>query len=172
MQTWQRHREQLVGWFPRYVTTAGAPGSLEYHNHQRTLSWDQRYNVALTKGAIMHRRYLEAYTKTVPTDLLDLVAKGRNCEDILMQYVVSSQTADAPVFVWDMKCASLCCPLAVLLREAVAVVPCLWYPAVGGPHRGMAALYVRGGDEASAPCGRPGSATTPAVLVPLERRLC
>eukprot|EP00892_Ulva_mutabilis_P004946 jgi/Ulvmu1/2823/UM142_0021.1 len=101
--TWRHHREQLVGWFPRYVTTDGHRGSLDYHNHQKTLTWDQKYNVALTKGAIMHKKYLQLYTDTVPKDLLTYVAKGRNCEDILMQYVVSSQTSASPVFVWDMK---------------------------------------------------------------------
>ena len=60
MQTWQRHRDQLVGWFPRYVTSSKASRGLHYHNHQRTLSWDQKYNVALTKGAIMHHKYLQA----------------------------------------------------------------------------------------------------------------
>ena len=56
----------------------------------------------------LHCNYecLQAYSDTVPDALLEYVAQGRNCEDILMQYVVSSRSEAAPVFVWDMRWAS------------------------------------------------------------------
>lgn len=105
LQTWQQHKDQLVGWFPRHVTTALGPAALKYRTHLETLLLDHEYNVILTKGAIMHRKYLEAYSLDTPKELRDLVAERRNCEDILMQFVVSSRTSSLPVFEWDVTCA-------------------------------------------------------------------
>lgn len=101
-RTWQKHPDQLVGWFPRQVTSTVEPVSSEYHTHLKTLLFDHEYNVILTKGAIMHRKYLEAYSLDTPQELRDLVAERRNCEDILMQFVISSRTESLPVFEWDV----------------------------------------------------------------------
>lgn len=102
LQTWQQHQDQLVGWFPRHVTSALGPAALKYRTHLETLLFDHEYNVVLTKGAIMHRKYLEAYSVDTPQELRDMVAERRNCEDILMQFVISSRTDSLPVFEWDV----------------------------------------------------------------------
>ena len=91
-----------MGWFPRRVTSELGPASLKYRSHLQTLTYDHEYNVILTKGAIMHRKYLEAYSVDTPQELRDLVAERRNCEDILMQFVISSRTNSRPVFEWDV----------------------------------------------------------------------
>ena len=96
-----------MGWFPRRVTSELGPAALKYRTHLQTLTYDHEYNVILTKGAIMHHKYLEAYSTDTPQELRDLVAERRNCEDLLMQFVISSRTDSRPVFEWDVSCGSL-----------------------------------------------------------------
>lgn len=120
LQTWQKHPDQLVGWFPRQVTSTVEPVSSEYHTHLQTLLFDHEYNVILTKGAIMHRKYLEAYSLDTPQELRDLVAERRNCEDILMQFVISSRTESLPVFEWDVSCVSLIPRALIVDLQALA----------------------------------------------------
>jgi hypothetical protein len=103
VQVWQRHPDQLVGWFPRLAATT-PDGDGRYLSKLLTLLWQGRYSIILTKGAIMHARYLEAYSKAMPAHIRRMVTEQRNCEDIAMQFVVSNITGDAPYFVWDPTC--------------------------------------------------------------------
>jgi hypothetical protein len=91
-----------------------------------TLLWRNKYSVILTKGAIFHKRYLEAYSSELPQEVRDMVAKRRNCEDIAMQFVVSSMTDDRPVFVWDPWCvwSSFSCLCRRLCVNAYSVCEC------------------------------------------------
>jgi hypothetical protein len=91
----------------------------KYRTHLETLLFDHAYNVILTKGAIMHQKYLHAYTWDTPQELKDLVAERQNCEDLLMQYVISSRTDSLPVFAWDVTCA----PPPLARADAVKLHP-------------------------------------------------
>ena len=105
VQVWQRNPDQLAGWFPRLTTTAGS-GSAVYLSKLQTLLLHAEYDTILTKGAIMHGKYLRAYSEVMPAAVRDMVAERRNCEDLAMQHLVSSMTGEAPHFVWDPRCAS------------------------------------------------------------------
>jgi hypothetical protein len=104
---WQEHPDQLVGWFPRHVYTS-ASGRGTYLSKLDTLLWRRQYSMILTKGCILHSRYLEEYSLRMPKDVRDMVARRRNCEDIAMQFLVSSMTDDRPVFVWDSRSVLKC----------------------------------------------------------------
>lgn len=108
MQVWaDGNREQLVGWFPRLDTPSPRNRQPRYLSKLATLLFQGRYSIILTKGAIMHARYLSAYSEDTRgmAAVRAMVAARRNCEDIAMQFVVSSATGTAPTAVWAA-CAS------------------------------------------------------------------
>lgn len=115
-QLWEQNREQLVGWFPR-DTPRGSDGHYRYASKQETLLTRGQYTVALTKAAFMHRKWLELYSTMMPVAVREMVAHERNCEDIAMQFLVSSSTQRAPTFIWDHTYArcSLCCHAGFVL---------------------------------------------------------
>ena len=61
VQVWRHHPDQLVGWFPRLADSSQRPGGhARYLSKLQTLLLRGRYSVALTKGAIMHSKWLQA----------------------------------------------------------------------------------------------------------------
>jgi glycogenin len=107
VQTWKRHSAQLVGWFPRLALPPRGHRKSLYLSKHATLLWHGRYSIIVTKGAVMHARYLAAYSEEMPQAVRDMVVQKRNCEDLAMQFLVSSMTAAdgaAPAFVWDPAC--------------------------------------------------------------------
>ena len=129
LQVWDRNSEQLVGWFPRLdaVSRTGRP---RYLGKLGTLLWRGRYSIVLTKGAIMHAKYLRTYSEEMPSAVRRLVAERRNCEDIAMQFVVSNATHTAPTTVWAAcaamllpVCAQLALPCTALRFSALLAAP-------------------------------------------------
>ena len=58
------------------------------------------YSIILTKACFLHRKYLNIYSKSpVISSLRDFVAANRNCEDILMAFIVSNSTSSLPWLV-------------------------------------------------------------------------
>ena len=57
------------------------------------------YSIVLTKAAFLHRDYLIAFQRTIPSDVLAMIDNGRNGEDIAMAHVVANRTKAAPVWV-------------------------------------------------------------------------
>ena len=45
----------------------------------------------LTKVAIFHKDYLDAYIQYTPQIMLDYIDKNRNCEDIAMAHLVATE---------------------------------------------------------------------------------
>ena len=86
-----------MGWFERHVCEA-EDGSLQY---VQSISPDSTgvYGIVLTKGAVMHSKFLAAYTDELPQWMHAFVKANRNCEDIAMQYLVSSKAKEPP---WDL----------------------------------------------------------------------
>lgn len=109
-ETWQHSQNQLVGWIPRLHTpvdgakTCGPKGNpvgckeVTYQNWI-TVWWEGQYSIILTKMAFMHADYLRIYTEQTPKELIEWVDEHKNCEDILMQFVVSNATRAPPVLV-------------------------------------------------------------------------
>jgi hypothetical protein len=115
VQVWNDNRDQLVGWFPRLDAVFPGTGRPRYLSKLATLLLRGRYSIVLTKGAIMHAKYLAAYSDAAPPAVRALVAERRNCEDIAMQFVVSNATGTAPLTVY-----APCAPAGLTLLRACA----------------------------------------------------
>jgi len=53
----------------------------------------------LTKAALLHIDYLEAYTRQMPQPVRDYVDRHMNCEDVAMQFLVANVSGRPPLFV-------------------------------------------------------------------------
>jgi hypothetical protein len=80
----------MVGWFKRH-TCRGPGGQLRY-----TFTSVTDYSIILTKAAVMHQKYLHAYSNSQPQWIRDFVKENRNGEDIAMQFLVSNATGKPP----------------------------------------------------------------------------
>ena len=114
VQVWRDNQEQLVGWFKRQ-TCREEDSSARYDWHAV-----RDYSIVLTKGCIMHSKYLAAYTNEMPQWMLDFVKEHRNCEDIAMQFLVSNRTGTPPVHIRGRGCALAKCH-SVLLQVCACV---------------------------------------------------
>uniref|UniRef100_A0A4W3K199 N-acetylglucosaminyl-proteoglycan 4-beta-glucuronosyltransferase n=1 Tax=Callorhinchus milii TaxID=7868 RepID=A0A4W3K199_CALMI len=68
-----------------------------------TSKWTNEFSMVLTGAAFYHRYYHHLFTHYLPTHLLDLVDSTSNCEDILMNFLVSAVTKLPPVKVTQKK---------------------------------------------------------------------
>ena len=82
-EAWKEHPHQMVGWYPRV-----GPGI-----------WNRNYTLILTKGAFIHRKYLQLYWNDAIAPLRQNVKEWMNCEDILMAHVVGNSTIGLPA-IW------------------------------------------------------------------------
>lgn len=58
------------------------------------------YSIILTKACFLHRKFLQIYSNSPEiSKLRDYVAANRNCEDILMAFIVSNNTNSLPWLV-------------------------------------------------------------------------
>ena len=97
---WQASPFSLVGVFPRLATLdPHDKSSYLYHATWSVTSWHGLYNIILTKCCFLHRDYFPAYHNDLSPDMLEYIKKGRNCEDLAMQFVVSNRTLSTPP-VW------------------------------------------------------------------------
>lgn len=96
-KVWQQQPDQLVGWFPR--AHSQTKDGYRYHFQVRSVLLHGAYSMVLTKGAFMHKRYLDLYASRQPRQVTVLVDRLRNCEDIAMAFLVANATGAAPVFV-------------------------------------------------------------------------
>eukprot|EP01031_Cornospumella_fuschlensis_P028661 gene28661-34603_t len=63
-----------------------------------TVWWYGAYSIILTKASVLSHKYFTMYTQ-LPAHIHAYVDRRRNCEDILMQFVISNHTHTAPVYV-------------------------------------------------------------------------
>ncbi|KAJ8013391.1 hypothetical protein DPEC_G00052780 [Dallia pectoralis] len=68
-----------------------------------TSKWTNDYSMVLTGAAIYHRYYHYLYTNYLPASLKGLVDQLSNCEDILLNFLVSSVTKLPPIKVTQKK---------------------------------------------------------------------
>jgi len=96
-QTWKRHRDQIVGYTPRLATRRG---DKYYYKKWIFGVWSQRkYNIILTKYAFLDIRFMKLYRTSVNQRVKNFIRENTNCEDISMQFLVSSMTESPPVFI-------------------------------------------------------------------------
>ncbi|CAH1772369.1 unnamed protein product [Owenia fusiformis] len=95
---WREFPERIVGY----------PGRNHYWSdaHERwayTSKWTNDYSMVLTSAAFIHRYYLHYYSNYTSKLLLKTVNQLHNCEDILMNFVVSHLTKQPPIKVTQRK---------------------------------------------------------------------
>lgn len=92
--TWQQNPYRLVGFYPRYWTSAPP----EYKVNVNT-----GYNIVLTKGMYAHRHFLNMYSTFMPRKLTNIVNEYKNCEDILFNMMAVGMTGTPPIAVLSDK---------------------------------------------------------------------
>ncbi|XP_077600008.1 exostosin-1 isoform X2 [Stigmatopora nigra] len=95
---WQSFPERIVGYPARSHYWDGSRSRWGY-----TSKWTNDYSMVLTGAAFYHRYYHYLFSSYVPSDLLSMVDRTANCEDILMNFLVSAVTKRAPVKVTQKK---------------------------------------------------------------------
>lgn len=92
-RVWQKNPETLVGWFPRLVRRSSR-GVMEYLGEPETIQ-EQRYNMILTGAAFIDSSvYFKIYWSPELHHLRDIVDEKKNCDDILMNFVVASRCGE------------------------------------------------------------------------------
>ncbi|XP_019738218.1 exostosin-1 [Hippocampus comes] len=95
---WQTFPERIVGYPARSHYWDGSRSCWAY-----TSKWTNDYSMVLTGAAFYHRYYHYLFSSYVPSSLLSMVDRMANCEDILMNFLVSAVTKQAPVKVTQKK---------------------------------------------------------------------
>ncbi|XP_061126451.1 exostosin-1 isoform X2 [Syngnathus typhle] len=95
---WQSFPERIVGYPARSHYWDGSRSCWGY-----TSKWTNDYSMVLTGAAFYHRYYHYLFSSYVPSSLLSMVDHMANCEDILMNFLVSAVTKQAPVKVTQKK---------------------------------------------------------------------
>ncbi|XP_076865191.1 exostosin-1b [Brachyhypopomus gauderio] len=95
---WQSFPERIVGYPARSHFWDSNKERWGY-----TSKWTNDYSMVLTGAAIYHRYYHYLYTHFLPSSLKNMVDQLANCEDILMNFLVSAVTKLPPVKVTQKK---------------------------------------------------------------------
>ncbi|XP_037119124.1 exostosin-1b [Syngnathus acus] len=95
---WQSFPERIVGYPARSHFWDGNKERWGY-----TSKWTNDYSMVLTGAAIYHRYYHYLYTNYLPSSLKTMVDQLANCEDILMNFLVSAITKLPPIKVTQKK---------------------------------------------------------------------
>nr|CAD7428535.1 unnamed protein product [Timema monikensis] len=97
-QVWVSFPDRIVGYPARSHYWDDAKGSWGY-----TSKWTNDYSIVLTGAAFYHRYYNFLYTHWLSPLLHKTVEQSQNCEDILMNFLVSHVTRRPPVKVTQRK---------------------------------------------------------------------
>uniref|UniRef100_A0A673IAR0 Exostosin-1-like n=1 Tax=Sinocyclocheilus rhinocerous TaxID=307959 RepID=A0A673IAR0_9TELE len=95
---WQSFPDRIVGYPARSHYWDSGKGKWGY-----TSKWTNEYSMVLTGAAFYHRDYHHLYTYYLPTSLLSTVDQLANCEDILMNFLISAVTKLPPIKVTQKK---------------------------------------------------------------------
>lgn len=88
---WKGNTRRLVGMFPRKWAAAG--------DAKYSARISDGYNIVLTKGVFVHRAFLFMYDRLLPATVKSVVDRHKNCEDILLNVMVSRYTRLPPLHV-------------------------------------------------------------------------
>ncbi|CAH2285802.1 exostosin-1 [Pelobates cultripes] len=95
---WQSFPERIVGYPARSHFWDSAKERWGY-----TSKWTNDYSMVLTGAAIYHKYYHYLYTNYLPASLKNMVDQLANCEDILINFLVSAVTKLPPIKVTQKK---------------------------------------------------------------------
>ncbi|XP_037081930.1 exostosin-1-like [Pollicipes pollicipes] len=97
-QVWRTFPERIVGFPARSHYWDDAKGTWGY-----TSKWLNDYSMVLTSAAMYHRYYHRLYNDWASDVLHKTVNQAHNCEDILMNFIVSHTTRRPPIKVTQRK---------------------------------------------------------------------
>lgn len=97
-KVWQSFPERIVGYPARSHFWDDTKGCWGY-----TSKWTNEYSIVLTGAAFYHRYYNYLYTYYLNSLLHKTVDQSQNCEDILMNFLVSHVTKLPPIKVTQRK---------------------------------------------------------------------
>ncbi|XP_068180479.1 exostosin-1a-like [Antennarius striatus] len=95
---WQFFPDRIVGYPARSHFWDNNKGQWGY-----TSKWTNDYSMVLTGAAMYHKYYNYLYTTYLPASLKAIVDQMSNCEDILMNFLVSSVSKLPPIKVTQKK---------------------------------------------------------------------
>ncbi|XP_026868085.2 exostosin-1a [Electrophorus electricus] len=95
---WQSFPERIVGYPARSHFW-----DINKERWGYTSKWTNDYSMVLTGAAFYHRYYNYLYTNYLPASLKSMVDQLSNCEDILMNFLVSAVTKLPPIKVTQKK---------------------------------------------------------------------
>ncbi|XP_030645030.1 exostosin-1c [Chanos chanos] len=95
---WRSFPERIVGYPPRSHFWDPVKKVWGY-----TSKWTNEYSIVLTGAAFYHRYYHHLFSQYLPSSLRTMVDRMSNCEDILMNFLVSSATHLPPIKVAQRK---------------------------------------------------------------------
>uniref|UniRef100_A0A3Q3JNV6 Exostosin GT47 domain-containing protein n=1 Tax=Monopterus albus TaxID=43700 RepID=A0A3Q3JNV6_MONAL len=95
---WRSFPERIVGYPPRSHFWDPLKRAWGY-----TSKWTNDYSIVLTGAAFYHRYYHYLFSHYLPQSLRALVDRTSNCEDILMNFLVSAVTHLPPIKVAQRK---------------------------------------------------------------------
>ncbi|KAJ9595225.1 hypothetical protein L9F63_013486, partial [Diploptera punctata] len=95
---WKSFPDRIIGYPARSHYWDDAKGSWGY-----TSKWTNDYSIVLTGAAFYHRYYNFLYTHWLSPLLHKTVEQSQNCEDILMNFLVSHVTRRPPIKVTQRK---------------------------------------------------------------------
>ncbi|XP_053914462.1 exostosin-1 [Cuculus canorus] len=95
---WQSFPDRIVGYPARSHFWDNTKERWGY-----TSKWTNDYSMVLTGAAIYHKYYHYLYTHYLPASLKNMVDQLANCEDILMNFLVSAVTKLPPIKVTQKK---------------------------------------------------------------------
>ncbi|MCP9261334.1 hypothetical protein DINM_004709 [Dirofilaria immitis] len=98
-QTWRENPDRLVGFLPRSAAFNESTKLYEYHTE-----WANSMNIILMRGAFYHKYYGMLYHELLPSEMIEYVEKHKDCEDIAMNFLISSVTGKSPLKVSPRKC--------------------------------------------------------------------
>lgn len=97
-QAWREFPDRLVGYPPRLHLWESAAGKHRYESE-----WTNEVSIILTGASFYHKYYSHVYSHLTPANIRDWVDTHMNCEDILMNFVISNSTGKAPIKVSPRK---------------------------------------------------------------------
>uniref|UniRef100_A0A8R1XM52 Exostosin GT47 domain-containing protein n=1 Tax=Onchocerca volvulus TaxID=6282 RepID=A0A8R1XM52_ONCVO len=93
-QTWRENPDRLVGFLPRFAVFNESTKLYEYHT-----DWANSMNISLLGAAFYHKYYGMLYHELLPPKMIEYIERNKNCEDIAMNFLISSITGKNPLKV-------------------------------------------------------------------------
>ncbi|XP_031622046.1 exostosin-1 [Contarinia nasturtii] len=97
-RVWRDFPDRIIGYPARAHFWDDSKNAWGY-----TSKWTNYYSIVLTGAAFYHQYYNYVYTNWLPLLLLKTVQQSSNCEDILMNFLISHVTRKAPIKVTQRK---------------------------------------------------------------------